>query len=125
MMQIESFYNEIIKLNGIFYNGITFNFDKPEYFNQPPYEQAFLGELFVNTRNYIGKYQGNYLLYVENEVGYIRIKILSNDKKCELHIAKTDNKIDDRIKYEKDAIIMDFNCFTELINKNNFYITNL
>ncbi len=124
-MQIESFYDEIIKLNGIFYNGIAFNFDKPEYLNQPPYEQALLGELFVNTRNHIGKYQGNYLLYVQNEVGYIRIKIISSDKKCELNIAKTDNEIDNRIKHEKDAIIMDFNYFTELINKNNFYITNL
>jgi hypothetical protein len=125
MMQIESFCNEIIKLNGTFYNGISFNFDKPEYFNQHPYEQALLGELFVNTRNHIGKYQGNYLLYVQNEVGYIRIKILSSDKKCELHIAKTDNEIDDRIKYEKDAFEIEFNYFTEIINKNTFCITNL
>lgn len=124
-MQIESFYNEIIKLNGTFYNGISFNFDKPEIFNQPLYEQALLGELFINTRNYIGKYQGNYLLYVVNEVGYIRLKINSLDKKCKIDTFKEVDEINDRIKYEKDAIILTFEDFTELLKDSKFQITNI
>lgn len=119
------FYEELIRLNGTFHNGLVFNFNKPEIFNQPPYEQALLGELFINTRNHIGKYQGNYLLYVVNEVGYIRIKINSLDKKCKLHIINEVDEINDRIKYEKDAIILNFKDFTELIKNSNFHISNI
>lgn len=119
------FYEELIKLNGAFHNGLVFNFNKPEIFNQPPYEQALLGELLINTRNHIGKYQGNYLLYVVNEVGYIRLKINSLDKKCKIDIFKEVDEINDRIKYEKDAIILTFEDFTELLKDSKFQITNI
>ena len=119
------FYEELIKLNGAFHNGLVFNFNKPEIFYQPPYEQALLGELFINTRNHIGKYQGNYLLYVVNEVGYIRLKINSLDKKCKIDTFKEVDEINDRIKYEKDAIILTFEDFTELLKDSKFQITNI
>jgi hypothetical protein len=121
----EGFYNELIKHNENFYNGLVFNFHKPQIYSYPPFEQALLGELFINKRNHIGKYQGNYILYSLNEICYIRIKILSTDKKCELRIINTNGELNDKIKFEKDAIIIEFKIFIEFLTKNIFYIENI
>ncbi len=116
---------KLIRINGIFTNGLQFNFAKPKLFHSPSYEQALLGELFINVRNYIGKYQGNYLLHMINEECFLRLKILSTNKKCELHISSITNEEKSKIKYEKDSIILKIEDFLYFFNNNNFDLLTL
>jgi hypothetical protein len=121
----DRYYDELISHNGNFYNGLMFNFNKPQIYNYTPFEQALLGEFIINKRNHIGKYQGNYILYALNDICYIRIKILSIDKKCELKIMNANGELDDKLKFEEDAIIMEFKNFIELLNNNMLYLENI
>ncbi len=115
-----SIYNCFKKLNaynGKFINGLMFNFDKPKIFNEPPYSQALIGEVFINTRSHIGKCQSTYLLYVDNGQDLIRLQVLSKDKKTKLHIDVTNNETN-KINYDNNIMILKFDDFTYFLDNN-------
>ncbi len=114
-------YERLATFNGKFLNGLSFNFDKPNIFNEQPYQQALLGDLIISTRNHIGKYQGNYLLYITDGNDFIRLKIKSQDNSCALSIELTD-KEKSKATIENDAIIMKFDDFISLLSKNKLLL---
>lgn len=105
--------------NGKFFNSLIYNFDQPKIFTDLTYKNALLGDLTISLRNHIGKYSGIYLLYKENENDLIRIKINSNDKKCRIEATVSD-EVNNKVTFEKDAIIMKFEDFIGFLLENRF-----
>lgn len=112
-------YKQLSSYNGKFNNGLSFNFDKPQIFNEPPYQQSLLGDLLISTRNHISKYQGNYILYIDKGNDIIRLKILSNDKNCKLILDLPDEE-KTKASYDTDAIVIKFENFIDFINNSKF-----
>ncbi len=105
--------------NGKFFNGLMCNFEHPKIFNDSTYNNALLGDLTISLRNYIGKYNGAYLLYKRNDIDLIRIKIKSNDNKCGIETIVLDEERN-KVSFEKDAIILTFEDFINFLPENRF-----
>jgi len=108
--------------NNKFINGFIFNFDTPKIFNVPPFTQALMGEVFINTRNCIGIYQGDYLLYRDNDKDLIRLQILSKDRKSKLYFDSND--INKMVTNFKGVITLKFDDFIFLLDNNKFILQN-
>jgi hypothetical protein len=116
-------YMQLVTNNGIFFNTISFKFDEPKILNDPPYKEALLGTFSINTRNYVGKYQGNYILYIEDGIDLIRLKIKSLNTKSELSVNLTDEE-KSKVSLNNDAIIIKFEDFISLVNDQAFFLND-
>jgi len=122
MDQIKNCYEQLHNMNGKFKGNLIYNFDNPSVFNEPPYHDALLGNLSINTRNSIGKFQGDFLIYEDNNTNLIRLKEYSKDKSCKLAIELTEEE-NSKITNKQDALIIQFDTFLELLNDDRFYLS--
>lgn len=112
-------YKQLFTCNGKFIKNYSFNFGVPKIFNESPYRHALLGDFNINTRNFIGKYEGAYLLYTLNSDDLIRLQVKSTDGKCELFVSLTDEE-KSKISYEGASIILKFKDFFVLLVEGKF-----
>ena len=122
MKPINNCYEQLYALNGKFTGNLICDFNKPSLFNEPPYKEALLGDLSISTRNSIGKFQGSYLIYKDNNTHLIRLKEFSKDRACKLTIDLTEEE-NFKITRGQDALITQFDIFLELLNDGRFYLS--
>ena len=77
-----------------------------------------IGDFYINKRNHMHKFQGQYILLVEKIV-CIKLKKVSKDRKCQIII---DKETKDKIEIIEDSNFYQFSLEDLIfILKNNFF----